>query len=343
MSEEPSSMIRRADELLASNDLDDATVDALCELLRPAGQKIGIDLDHVEGVLYVAEHPAIAGAFDSDEVPPELEAALAESIGATSRILGEWTGAPFAAQVDRIRRRFDREEKKYEMVRNRLLDDPDDTGVTVLGSYLDTDPAPLFVRRLASEFATLYDRAQKQRGVSQATLVGDDRLLELLCFDPSMTDDDEDELAERLDALADEIDDLDATVVRAIERNETDSRLVASFLAVDRELSDAAHGLLMVVARGEPHAAQAAVCAGRLAPSLARQVLAGFLVDVLNDSTPTEDREVDEDALRRAIVAARTVLPLIGSPVDEIEQIDATAEAVAGRVRRAWEFCEIYA
>lgn len=332
-------MIDRIDEILDGGALDEGAAEELTELLSPAANGAGFE---PRAVLHVAEHPVVEAAVEEDRVPPELQRVLAEAIGAVSAMLGEWSGAPLSVQASRLRRRFDREQNKYEIVRDKLDTVDDETAADIVGSYLDTSPAPMFSKRLAMDFGDVYDRAQSKRSAGKASLTEDDQLLELLQFDAPF-DSSGRELYELLEQLATELaGDAKAVAERALAAGDDDERLVAGVLAVREGATDLSHGLLMEVAAAKLHAPQSAAFAGQLAPSLARHVLGRFLVDVLNEGTPTEDLEVDETELQRAIVAARTVLPLIGSPLEEVEQLEAEHEETAERARRAWAFCEVF-
>ena len=332
-------MIEDIDTLLADGDLDEASTRELSQLLGSGANGTGIDID---GVLYLAEHPVVRQAVEDRDIPDEFADALTRAIGTVSAMLGEWTGAPFEAQVDRLRRRFKREQEKYELVAQKIDELDADQGAQILGRYLDTSPAPVFSERMANRFGDLYERSQSESEDARNRLADDERLVELLRFETPIDDDGADELDRRLQSVADELRDVPGTIDRALVKSTGDNTLVAAALAVSLGLEDQAHTMMMDVARATPQSPQFAAFAARLSPSLTRHVLGRFLVDVLNDSEPTADGDIDEDALRRAIVAARTVLPYIGGDVDEIDQVDAEAEEIAAITRRAWEFCERY-
>lgn len=338
-SSESSQLIDEIDRILEGEQLDEEVADELCELLSPGGNGVGFD---VRAVLHLCEHPVVASAAEDQELPPDLREAIAEAVGAVSAMLGEWSGAPLAVQAGRLRRRFDKERKKYEMVRDRLQQEGLEEGSSILRRYIDTSPAPMFSEQLAADFDDMYQKARDDHGSGRAKLVADERLTELLRFDESTDDqsDEFDELVERLRDVAADIGDLEGVVDRALVEGDVQAQLVAGAIAVDRGWNDQAHGMLMRVVRGRRHAPQMAAFSAWMAPSVARHVLGRFLVDILNDGTPTEDLDADQEDVRRAIVAARTVLPLIGSPLDEIDQIEAEAEETADRVRRAWALCE---
>lgn len=329
-------MIEEIDRLLERDRLDEQIADRLCELLDSGAESGGFD---IEEVLHLAEHPVILDAVEQRELPGALQQRIAEAIGAVSGMLGESSGAPLGVQARRLRRCWERERKKFRMVRQRLDEKGLREGSEILGRYLDTSPAPMFSRRLASQFQQMYDRACSSKTEARRLLTGDDRLVELLQFESPLDDRRRRQLTGRLESLVEELDDPEATAGRALAAAEGDKRLVAAALAVHTRMRTQAHPLLMDVVRGGDVAPQAAAFAAHLAPSLARHVLGRFLVDVLNDGTPTEDLQVDRQKLREAIVAARTVLPLIGSPLDDLEQIDTRAQQIAGKVRRGWDWC----
>ncbi len=337
-SDSTSGKIDEIDRILDGGELEEETTEKLCNLLGSGGNGAGVD---VPSVLHLAQHPVVATAVQKRELPEALRDALSDAIATVSALLGEWSGAPLVAQAQRLDRRFQREDKKYRLVRDRLEQQGLEAGAEVLGRYLDTSPAPLFSKQLAADFAAMYDRSADQKGADDRALVADRALVEALKFDEPTQPGDFRRLKQQVDELAEGLHDVEATVQRALLNADADTEAatVAAALAARERLVDQSHHLLTAVIRGEGFASQAAAFGAWLAPSLAKHVLGRFLVDILNDGTPTEDLQAGEQAVRDAIVAARTVLPNVGSPVEEIDQVEQRAEEIAEVTTRAWQFC----
>lgn len=326
----------RLDEVLNGEGLDDESLEVLYDALTPnaAGTWPGVEV-----VLHVVERPEVAEALRDDAAPERLIEVVSEAVRAVAPLVERSPQYPLTIQAERLRRAFDRERKKYELVRRRLEESDEKEANRIASAYLETSPGPLFAERLSAEFKEVFEGAQLSQRRGREVIGGDERLVELLQFDEPVKGEFAKELMRRLDEMAQQIDDVSPAVRWAVSRGEPEEVLVGGALAARRGMSHVANGLLSHVVQAKPFAAQAAAFAGWLTPSTARHVLARFLVDVLNDSTPRQEYGIDDDDLRRSIVAARTVLPMIGSPVDEITQVEQEAEEVAKTTRRAWEFC----
>ena len=326
------------DAIIAEGSLDEAAGKRLCDLVGDGESPKLVD---IEVVLYLLDHPDIGDSLRDGSAPKPLREAVVTTIRAVISMLGDWNGAPLLLQTDRLRRKFEREKRKYGLVRDKLVEKPDDEYVAkILKSYLATSPPAMFFNHLAEEFPEEFKRATELYSAEQQLLLGDERLLELLEFNEPLDDSDETELYRRINEVAVEIDDIDRAIRAILMGPPAETTVVAAALAVRQGDDDLARALLALVVEGSPYSAQAAAFAGRLAPPLTRDVLARFLVDFLHDKRPISERDIEEDALRQAVVVARTTLGLLDSPVDEVEHVHEEAEAVAARVRRAWQFCE---
>lgn len=235
----------------------------------------------------------------------------------------------------------DWEERKYELLRERIPQADAEKAGRLMLRYLSTSPAPKWAEKLEGEFPEAAAKAGELQRQELEALTADEGLLELLGFSDQVWSEDPDgryeELNSRLEALEEEIQDQDMERVVRRGLSESDDRvqLVAAMMALHRNLYDLTPTLLAHVVEGRPHAPQAAVFAALMERDATRDVLARFLVDSIYDDTPEED--LDKVAMRRAIVAARALLPLIGSPAPEVEYVDDDARETARKVRLAFE------
>lgn len=330
-------LIEAVDAVLGRGVLDAQAVEALVELLGPQEAAEGLD---VRVVLCVVEHPVVAAALRDDRVPEVLMGRLSEALAALAPLFGPWMAAPLPVQAERLRQRYDAELRKFEMVWERLEDATLDAGARLIARYLDTSPAAMFARRMEVAFGEAYGRAEAIRGEEDQALLCNEELLELLAFGESFGSEEAARLRELLDGLVAGLDDgVERVVRRTLEAGRSsEAKLVAGALAARQGYSERASGLLAMVIHGDPYAPQAAVFAARLAPVLSLHVLGQFLVDVLKSTGVEEDQERHTEG---AIVAARMVLPWIGSPIPEAGYAGKpSAQAVADQVRRVRFFLE---
>ncbi len=237
----------------------------------------------------------------------------------------------------------DWEERKYELLRERIPKADAEKGGRLMLRYLSTSPAPRWAEKLQEEFPEAAAKAGELQRQELEALTADERLLELLAFSDHNQEWSEDpdgryeELNSRLEALEENIQDQDMerVVRRGLRESDERVQLVAAMMALHRNLYDLTPTLLAHVVEGRRHAPQAAVFAALMERDATRDVLARFLVDSIYDDTPEED--LDKVAMRRAIVAARALLPLIGSPAPDVEYVDDDARETARKVRLAFE------
>lgn len=337
MSSNPLERVKtRLDAVLEGENLTPEAVDTLCDVLTPEADGSWPD---VETVLYVVERPAVKRAFGDVSAPQRLLQVTGEAIRAVAPLVERSPQFPLKVQVKRLRRAYDREKRKYDALRKKLADCDVATAQKIAAAYLETSPAPLFAERLTRQFDEIFADARERSEAGRRALTDDERLLELLSFEHPVDPEVVAEVADRLDEMTRRIGDVGPVVRKAASEGNDEEALVAGALAVRRMMSPVASALLSRLVQAKPFAAQMAAFSGWLTPSSTRHVLGRFLVDVLNDTSASEDREVDDDALRQSIVAARAVLPLIDSPIDDIEYSDGEAREVAQKVHRAWRFC----
>ncbi|RAL23926.1 hypothetical protein DL240_07200 [Lujinxingia litoralis] len=324
-------LMEAVDAVLGRGALDAVASAALIDILGSGGAEAGRD---VRVVLCVVEHPVVAEALRCGRVPAELEATMTDALAALAPLFGRWMVAPLPQQAERLRQRYDAELRKYELVCDHVAPAPVASAARVLASYLDTSPAPLFERKMRQRFPEAFTRAEALLGGEEQALLCGEEVLELLAFDEKEAG----EVGERLDALlagiAASLERVEPVVRRTLAGKNSEAKLVAGALAARQEMSEMASGLLAMVVEGDRYAPQAAVFAAKLAPRLTLHVLGQFLVDVLKSTGADEEHERYSEA---SIVAARTVLPWIGSPLGESSyRGKPSAHEIAEKVRRAW-------
>lgn len=323
------------DEIVDRGVLDEDATRRLCEILSPDGNGSPPD---IPVFFYLVDRPLVADALHSGTAPEPLNEAVAHAMRALMPMVGGAIGAPMPAQIKRLRRRYRSEEKKYTMVRERLADKTREGREKIFAAYLDTSPAPIFAESMGAEFPDLRRAGEMLRRTRKDLLSSDERLLELLEFQRDFDEETTRELHRRLTNIIEELDDPERVVRTVLSDPKASEHLVAGALAARLSIIDMANPLVALVVTGSPHAPQFAAFAGLLEPTLTRQGLSKFIVDALLDETPDKERLIDEKDLRRAVVAARTVLPRIGSPVEDVEeQINTAAAETARVVLRTWQ------
>jgi hypothetical protein len=292
----------------------------------------------VEALLALDERVGLSEDLRSGTCDSELVGALEESLRAVLPLLGlQPLGPPFLL-LRRARQRYEAEARKARMVRRRLdaLDAPAPRR-HLLERYLSTGPAPLFVTELERRFAAELSTAR--------------RALEAGRFTP-------DELATHAGLLAwlREPGEHPAELQRALEpmRSEPelraleyraadhDERLLLAALAFVHGQTRMTGVLLeaTVGARIARDAPQIAALAAALGPAVARSALSSFLFDMTWGNPEEPDAELTPERAR-AIVAARSLLPRLDSPLDDIDRDEISSDfdgedlgELAERVRR---------
>lgn len=232
------------------------------------------------------------------------------------------------------------EERKFTLVVSHLEKAPLERQVLLLARYLDTDPDQEWVEDISDRFPEAFEEALALRASQMAFLLGDKELLSLLSFRQDLSPGVLSELTARVDALIEEIPDVERVLVRALKGEDEKALLVAGALGMRRELgelmttADLAGQLIVSTVMGREIAGPMAAFAAAAEPELAQNVFSKFLVNVLFDKNP--DPPMEEKAERRAIVAARTMLPLLKSPIPDVEYRDDDAVLTREQTRRAW-------
>lgn len=237
------------------------------------------------------------------------------------------------------------EKRKFELVCAHLEKASEERAELLIARYLDTAPAPEYAEKIKARFGKAWAGASVLHRAQAKALRADEELLELLSFRKEGSPESFGQAGEWLSRLAESIPDVERVVHRTLkEGKEGKELLAAAALSLRLDLSELMSradlaGLLVVhVVRGSEIAGQMAAFAAKAEPELVQNVFSKFLVNVLLDKNP--DPPMEEMAERRAIVAARTMLPLLGSPIPEVGYQDEDAREIAAMTRRAWAFCD---
>ncbi|MFP4600101.1 MAG: hypothetical protein ACLFVJ_17720 [Persicimonas sp.] len=336
------------DQALEDGDLNEEAQRALIEVLTPdAHEQTWPD---IEVVLHVAEHPVVRAAMEADRLAEPLEKAIIEAFSAVLPLLGIRAFGPLAQSTPRIRKQLEAERNKYELVRERLGEqDSDEDAIGLLRRYLSTEPAPLFVARFRQAHTKWIDEAERQNDAGADLVVLEQNaelvnaLLDPTQLDPAQVDLDADAagLREALEALRDNPDISQVTLRRGIERGSTAQRLVAAAVALVDFQRELAPNILAMVVAGVDSAAQLAVIAARLAPLMARNAFSQFLAEAAWQNPEEPEAQITAERTH-AILAARCVLPKIGSPLDPVtaddvpDSADAHLHELPGLVDASW-------
>ena len=115
----------------------------------------------------------------------------------------------------------------------------------------------------------------------------------------------------------------------AIEGGSDEQRAVAVALAGYKGMHGMAPSILALASQGRRPTALYAAVGGHLEPLMARNVFAQLLADASWNNPEEPESELTEDR-SAAIVASRCILPFVGSPMDEVDEM-ALSEDVATR------------
>lgn len=333
------------DRLDSGETLDKSMVDRFVEALKPGD---GDQWPELESLLRVAEHPALADELRRHDLPARLEAALAEALDAVLPMLGVSSYGPTYKLADIARRELRRERKKRDAVVDKL-DAMDVTGADrdraekILGRYVDTEPAPMFL----NEIRTLYpDVVAAARGGFDELDAFRSALERAPLLDEALsapTEADAARVHEALAQLEGELEVDDRQIGLAFEADEpVVARLAAGIALIrdDRQLGTrAAHA----VSGGSAAAPTLAVVSGVIAPRVARTVFSQMVAEATWQNPELPDAELTRNRVR-AILSARLVLPHVGSPMEPLpaeslpEMVPDDLEDLPDRIDQLWQF-----
>jgi len=313
MKQRAAETIEAIDRVLEDHELDEETIDELVGLLTPGESAPWPEL---EAVLHVAEHDAVAPGLKMHAVPDRLERVIGEALEAVLPLLGIRPYGPTFKIAQIARREYDAESEKCELVCEKLETVDAEEGRQLVGRYLETDPAPMFVNRMRKRFPAVVDAASELEDVVPKLEEYEPRgrLVEVLESARSLQNADFEQLRADLDAA----EDPGELATRALASERWEDQLVGGALVAARDLGDLTSAALRRVTEGTRAAPQLAVFAAEVAPERTRHALSTFLAEVSWQNPELPEAELTESRVR-AILSARTVLPRVGSPMDSVD------------------------
>ena len=283
----------------------------------------------LEHTLSLAEDPRITALAHDRALPDPVVEELVRAFGALIPSLGARATGGLRALTAQARRLLDAARRKDAIVRDRLatLDGPEAVGL--LARYLETSPAPGFTRRLEADHPELVAAARDLhvgRTDPDACFGPDADLAELLRRPTGDAS-----LAGRLAALAARLEHPRAACAAAMTRGTRDQILIAASLITFLRLRDDCDHLLARFLESSPDAPALGAAAASLDPAKTRQALSLMLADSAwgNPEEPEHQMTLDR---ARALVAARSILPSVGSPAPPIRIEELGARLRAHRI-----------
>ncbi|MGM0556711.1 MAG: hypothetical protein ACQEVA_10070 [Myxococcota bacterium] len=323
---------KHVDQLLASSGLSDTATRELIAILTP-DESGGSLWPELELILHIAEHDAVARPLRRGEVSEEFEEAMVQALQAVTPLLGERFYGPAFKVAQRARQRLGSERRKYALVADKLDEGMSREGaVRMLRNYVETGPAPMFVTRLRQRFGPLLAAAERAT-VDAATLdelVANDALVDALM---GISEGDLDLVRGGLARVCEDVDVRKVLLTAAIESGTDAQRAVAVALAGYLEMRDLAPSILGLATQGRRPTALYAAVGGQIEPLMARNVFAQLLADASWNNPEEPDQELTEDR-SAAIVTARCVLPFVGSPLDEVDEMQLSDDVATERLEQ---------
>lgn len=304
------------DQILASPALEAAHISAL----------LGNGAPNIDLLLYIAEHPMLVRLERDNRLPEALETTLVEAFFSAMPQLGLRAYGPLASLKARTRARLDAERRKYELTAKYVAKcvEKEDAALQLLRNYLETDPAPIFVSAMRTRWSDWVARAEDARDRGEG--------LEILQESPALIaalqapgDASAAMVAEELAKLTAKLSEAvagtgasDLILRRALRVGEPQAKLVAAAMATFGGRVDLVREILGVFLSGASHAPHYAVMAARLAPLTTRNTFAQYLVDIASQNPEEPEAKITAERTH-TILSARSVLPLIGSPLPAVD------------------------
>lgn len=346
MNERTADQIATVDRVLRDGTLDAPTVEALLEVLTPGDSSPWPDL---RVVLHVAEHAAVRDDLRMHEVPDRLEMAICEALEANLPLLGIRPYGPTYKLAELARTRLDQERRKYEMIVERLDDLEQAAAEAMIGRYLETEPAPMYVNRMRQLHGELFGASEE--GLMPTSLreafgeaLVDEALLGGLEGNDGLDDGGQPEeraerLREALDRLVEAVEGAndsigEARLGEALAAGEAVEQRLAGALMARMQARELVPAAIRRIVQGSPAAPQLAVFAGLTAPERTQSVLSQFLAEVTWQNPELPDAELTDQRVR-AILAARAALPMLDSPMPPLNY-DELPEALEDPVLARW-------
>ncbi|MEM1348700.1 MAG: hypothetical protein AAGI01_09110 [Myxococcota bacterium] len=269
------------------------------------------DLPQLERVLYALESEHIRPTLGTRDLPVDIQETLLNALTPLMfRVLGVRAVGTLSKLALEARRRLDAERRKLELVRRRLPED-DAKALEMLLGYLSTKPAPAMLGALESERPELVAeaRAERARRTDTSALTDHTQLVSALRSGRDHT-----QIARGLQRILAAIPRVDTLVEAAIDAEDPDVVLVASSLAAMLEMPEHASAMLRHVMANSSDAPVLVALAAKLDPKMTRQALGVMLADAAWGN-PEEPEYQLTRARARALMAARCILPRVGSPM----------------------------
>lgn len=301
----------------------------------PDAQDLRAALEHddpvvaLERALALAEDPRVTALAQDDALPDATVEELVRAFGALIPSLGARATGGLRALTSQARRLLDAARRKDAIVRERLAALSGADAVSLLARYLETSPAPGFTRRLEADHPELFAAAREvhtSRTDPDACFGPDADLAALLrrpTSDPA--------LAGRLAALAARLERPRAACAAAMTRGSQDQILIAASLITFLRLRDDCDHLLARFLESSPDAPALGAAAASLDPVRTRQALSLMLADSAWGNPEEPEHQMTPDRAR-ALVAARAILPYVGSPAPPIRIEELGARLRAHRI-----------
>lgn len=290
----------------------------------------------VELLLYLAEHDELAPVLRAEEADQRLVEALDQAFTAVAPRLGVRLLGPTWKRAEVARRRLDAEERKYLLVSERIEEMEQARAQRTATAYFRTMPAPIFTEAFEARFPELSATAMEtiREGRDLKPLTENEALIAAL---REVDEGAVDEMVSGLRELA-ERDDFEQIMQFGVMSGGDDEVLVAGAMAVWLGRTEFVARFLHRVALGEAVAPYMAVMAGILSPQVTLHTLGQVLVDAAL-ANPEEPGNQMTSQRAAALVSARCVLPMVGSPLKNMDEGDfpEDIQAISELVQRAWD------
>lgn len=321
-------------DALLEGGLNDPTVVGLLHVILPG--EAHDTWPSLELLLYVTEHEVLRPVLEAEEADLRLVEALDKAFTAVSPRLGVRLLGPTWKRSEAARRRLDAEERKYELIAQRVEERDRDEGQRIATAYFRTMPAPIFKEAFTARFPELAEQALEtiREGSDLIPLTENQALIAAL---REVEEGAVEVMVEGLRELAAR-DDFEQLMQFGSLSKDDDEVLVSGAIAVWLGRSEFVSRLLQRVAMGEATAPYLAVMAGILSPHVTLNTLGQILVDaaLANPEEPGNQMTPERAA---ALVSARCVLPLVGSPLKSMDdgEFPDDIQKLTGLVERSWQ------
>lgn len=309
------------EQLLTRWDAADTAQIVLC--LQPPEQPV--DKSHIALFVRAATHPSLSHRIQQGQYPDEIKQVLEHNVLKIMPRLGLRVVGPLAKLIPEATRVFGAEARKYDLVAKRVAQQSPDERVNTLTAYLQTKPAPLFCQLMSEQFGEHWLQAQEDLSELKHLSVFREQtaLLDVL----RQTQVDPNALK---DALSQSTAAIDAQGWRhrlplALESTQEDDRLVAAALACHWREIGWCSTLLDHFLAAQPDSYIIGVMAAALEPMMAKQVFSLFLLDMSLGNAEEPEYQLTDIRIQ-LILAARWLLPHLGSPIDD-DQIEALKQS----------------